>query len=119
MRQLLAAVAVFALAGSAFGDGKVTPAEVIVQFNGKEVDGVPADSKNKDFRKVFEKDLKAAAEKLPGKPEVKLTDMFTIINGAAIKVSDKAAAEKLKAALEKLPYVKMVEVPTPTPPPVH
>ena len=72
-----------------------------------------------EFKPVFEKDLKALVEKLPGKPDVKLTDWFTIINGGAIKWTggDKDTATKLKAALEKLSYVKTVELDIPTPPP--
>lgn len=92
---------------------------IIVQFNGEKVGDVKADTKDKGFKPVFEKDLKALAEKLPGKPTVKLTDWFTIINGGAIKWTggDKDTPAKLKAALEKLPYVKMVELDKPTPPP--
>lgn len=92
---------------------------IIVQFTGAKVNGVEANTKNKEFKPVFEKDLKELAEKLPGKPAVKLSDWFTIINGGAIKWTggDKDTATKFKAALEKLPYVKMVELNIPTPPP--
>jgi hypothetical protein len=95
------------------------PVGVIIQFNGKEVGGVKADSKEKEFKPVFEKELKAIAEKLPGKPKLTATDFFTIINAAAVKwdKADKGMPEKLKAELEKLPYVKMVEFDVPTPPP--
>ena len=92
---------------------------VIVQFTGAKVGDVEANTKNKEFKPVFEKDLKAVAEKLPGKPELKVSHWYTIINGGAVKWSggDKETAAKLKAALEKLPYVKMVEYDLPVAPP--
>jgi hypothetical protein len=94
-------------------------AGVIVQFNGKKVGGATASTKNKEFKAVFEKDLQEIARKLPGKPELKVSSWYTIINGGAISWGkvEKGTAEKLKAALEMLPYVKMVELDLPTPPP--
>jgi opacity protein-like surface antigen len=117
MKRFLAGLALLTLATPAVAADDVTG--IIVQFTGTKVNGVEASTKNKEFKPVFEKDLKAVAEKLPGKPDVKLTDWFTIINGGAIKWTggDKGTAGKLKAALEKLPYVKMVELDIPTPPP--
>lgn len=93
---------------------------IIIQFNGEKVGDVKADTKDKGFKPVFEKDLKAIAEKLPGKPTATLSHWYTIINGGAIKWTggDKETADKLKAAIEKLPYVKMVEFDQPVAPPV-
>jgi hypothetical protein len=117
MKHLLGCVVLLLMASPATAADDATG--IIVQFTGAKVNGVEASTKNKDFKPVFEKDLRAVAEKLPGKPAVKLTDWFTIINGGAVKWTGggKDTAEKLKAALEKLPYVKTVELDRPTPPP--
>src|SRR5262245_14166526 len=58
---------------------------VIVMFNGKAVEGVDATTKNKDFKPVFEKALAGITDKLDGKPELKLTHWYTVINGCAIR----------------------------------
>lgn len=116
MRAILCAAVAFGLAGGAWAaDG----GEVIVQFNGEKVGKVPADSKEKGFKEVFEKELKAIADNLPGKVKLEVTTMFTIINGGAVKWTggDGETEGKLKTALEKLPFVKMVELSRPTPPP--
>ena len=109
----VAAILVFASACAA------DPVGVIIQFNGKQVGGVKADTKEKDFKAVFEKDVKEIAAKLPGKPKLTVHAWFTIINGGAVKwdKAEKGMPEKLKAALEKLPYVKTVEFDVPIPPP--
>ncbi len=113
MRAILAVLFLSATALAA------EPTGVIVQFNGKKAGDAKADTKDKAFKPVFEKDLKAIAARLPGKPDLKLTGWFTIINGGAISWGkvEKGVAEKLKSELEKLPYVKMVELDIPTPPP--
>jgi hypothetical protein len=84
---------------------------VTIQFNGKAVGGVESSTKNKDFKPVFEKELAALAEKLPGKPTLKLTHWYTVINGGAIhwEKGEETTGQKLKEALEKLPYIKSVE----------
>jgi hypothetical protein len=84
---------------------------VIIQFNGARVMGVEADTNNKDFKAVFEKELAKLSDDLPGKPELKITYWYTVINGAAIHVAkgEAFAVEKLMAALKNLPYVKNVE----------
>ena len=118
---MLATVTALLIAAPAPAPAEVEVNGIIVQFTGGKVGDVKADTKDKGFKPVFEKDLAAIAEKLPGKPAVKLTDWFTIINGGAIKWTggDKDTAAKLKAALEKLPYVKTVELDKPTPPPAR
>ncbi|MBY0228942.1 MAG: hypothetical protein K2W96_06670 [Gemmataceae bacterium] len=95
------------------------PAGVIIQFNGKKAGGASADTKDKAFKAVFEKDLAAIAAKLPGKPKLSVNAWFTIINGGSVRWEKPAKdlPEKLKAELDKLPYVKMVELDVPTPPP--
>jgi hypothetical protein len=116
MRAILCAAMVVGLGGGAWAaDG----GEVIVQFNGEKVGKVAADSKEKEFKAVFEKELKAIADKLPGKVKLEVSSMFTIINAGAVKWTggDAETEGKLKAALEKLPFVKMVELSRPTPPP--
>jgi hypothetical protein len=92
---------------------------LIFQFNGKKVNDVEANTKVKEFKPVFEKELKELAAKLPGKPEVKLTHWYTIINGGAVHWSggDKDTGAKLMEALKKLPYVKSVEFDQPVAPP--
>jgi hypothetical protein len=99
--------------------GAVEPAGIILQFNGKAVGDAKASTKDKAFKPLFEKDLQAIAEKLPGKPKLTIKAWFAIINGGAIQWEklEKGSAEKLKAELEKLPYVKHVEFDLPTPPP--
>src|SRR5262245_20457099 len=89
----------------------VAPNSLIIQFNGKAVEGVEANTKNKEFRPVFEKELTKLAEKIPGKPELKVTHWYTIINGGAIgwKKGTDETLKKTKEALEKLPYIKSVE----------
>jgi hypothetical protein len=95
------------------------PVGIIVQFNGKKVGDATADTKDKAFKPIFEKDLADIATKLPGKPTLVLKDWYTIINGGSIKwdKAEKETPKKLKEALEKLPYVKVVEFDTPVPPP--
>ena len=85
---------------------------VIVQFNGAKVMGVEANTGNKDFRPFFEKELANLSGDLPGKPELKITQWYTIINGAAVKVTKGPAdtAKKLMDALKKQLYVKTVEL---------
>src|SRR5215468_3297644 len=87
------------------------PVGVIIQFNGKKAGAVEASTKNKAFKPVFEKDLAAIAAKLPGKPKLTVNAWFTIINGGSVRwaKAEKGMPQKLKEALEKLPYVKMVE----------
>jgi hypothetical protein len=84
---------------------------LILQFNGKSVGEVEAKTKNKAFRPVFEKELAKLAAKLDGKPDLKISHWYTIINGCAIRWTkgDDRTAAQTKAALEKLPYVKSVE----------
>ena len=84
---------------------------VIIQFNGKKVDGVEASTKEKKFKPVFEKELAKLAAKLPGKPDVKVTHWYTVINGGAVHWTKGPAdtGAKVMAALKKLPYVKSVE----------
>ena len=114
--RILGSVAAVLLAAAAFAD---KPVGVIVQFNGKQAGGAKADTKDKDFKAVFEKDVRDIAAMLPGKPKLTVHAWFTIINGGAVKwdKAEKGMPEKLKAQLEKLPYVKMVEFDVPTPPP--
>jgi hypothetical protein len=97
------------------------PTGIIVQFNGKQAGAAKADTRDKEFKPVFEKDLKDIAARLPGKPELTVSSWFTIINGGAVKwaKAEKEMPEKLKAELEKLPYVKMVEYDLPVAPPVR
>jgi hypothetical protein len=115
MRTLTSLAAFLTLAAAAFAD----PVGVIVQFNGKKVGGVEASTKDKGFKPVFEKDLKAIAAKLPGKPDLTVNGWFTIINGGSVRwgKAEKGVPGRLKAELEKLPYVKVVEFDTPVPPP--
>lgn len=99
--------------GTAIGAGEKQPAitGLIIQFNGKQADGVEANTKVAAFKPAFEKELIKLAEKIPGKPEIKISHWYTVINGCAIrwtKGNDETLA-KTKAALEKLPYVKTVE----------
>jgi hypothetical protein len=116
MRTLTSLAAVLILASAA---PAAEPVGVIVQFNGKKVGDVEASTKDKGFKAVFEKDLKDIAARLPGKPELALKDWFTIINGASVRWGkvEKGVPEKLKAELEKLPYVQSVELDVPVPPP--
>ena len=81
-------------------------------FNGAPVGGVAADTKNKDFRPVFEKELVRLGAELPGKPQLKITHWYTIINGAAVEAVNAPAdaARPLMDLLKKQPYVKTVEL---------
>ena len=84
---------------------------VIVQFNGAKVGGVDANTKNKDFRPVFEKELARLSAELPGKPELKITSWWSdVLNGAAVEVTrgPTDTAEKLMAAFKTQPYVDTV-----------
>lgn len=85
---------------------------VILQFNGKAVGGVEAITKNKEFRPVFEKELAKLAADVKGKPALKLTAWFTIINGCAVGwgTAPDATARELVARFRRLPYVKTVEL---------
>lgn len=84
---------------------------LIVMFNGAAIDGVEANTKNKNFRPVFEKELAKLGDKLPGKPKLKIKYWYGIINGAALQIIGGTAetAEKFKALVEKQPYAKSVE----------
>jgi hypothetical protein len=114
MRQCLTALlslAALTAVLAAASPQNVSPNTLIIQFNGKAVEGVEANTKNKEFRPVFEKELAKLAEKLPGKPELKITHWYTIINGGAVgwKKGTDETLKKTKEALEKLPYIKSVE----------
>jgi hypothetical protein len=108
--SLAALVVALAPAANAQKDDVVANS-LILQFNGKAVEGVEAQTKNTEFRPIFEKELAKLAEKLPGKPAIKISHWYTVINGCAVrweKGTDETA-KKAKEALEKLPYVKSVE----------
>lgn len=84
---------------------------LIIMFNGAAIDGVEANTKNKNFRPVFEKELAKLGDKLPGKPKLKIKYWYGIINGAALQIIGGTAetAGRFKALLEKQPYAKSVE----------
>lgn len=84
---------------------------VIIQFNGSDVAGVAADTKNKSFKPVFEKELARLSGELAGKPTLEIKHWYTLINGAAVHISQGPddTVQKLMVALKKLSYVKTVE----------
>src|SRR5436309_2322362 len=86
-------------------------AGVIIMFNGKQVDDVVASTKVKEWRPVFEKELGVLSTKLPGKPTLKVTYWYTIINGCAVHWvgGEEGTAKNVKATLEKLPYILSVQ----------
>src|SRR5262245_12020637 len=57
---------------------------VILQFNGKKVQGTEADTKVKEFKAVFEKELAKLAKDVKGKPELKISHWYSVINGCAV-----------------------------------
>jgi hypothetical protein len=85
---------------------------VILQFNGKKVQGTESSTKVKGFKGVFEKELAKLAKDVKGKPELKITHWYTVINGCAVSwgKADDATARAVIAKLKKLPYVKTVEL---------
>jgi hypothetical protein len=93
------------------GDQPAAEKGVILQFNGKKVKGVAANTKEAKFKPIFEKELAKLAAQLPGKPDLKITHWYTLINGGAIHWTKGPAdtGKKLMKALKKLPYVKTVE----------
>jgi hypothetical protein len=88
------------------------PRIVLVQFNGVEQDGVPANTQNEAFKAVFEKELAAISDALPGKPTLKIRHWWSIINGGAVEVTagPPESAARLIEALKKKPYVKSAEL---------
>lgn len=89
------------------------PNSLILQFNGKKVDGdLTAETKNAAFRPFFEKELTKLTETIPGKPKIKIAHWYeSVLNGCAIswEGGNQDTLDKTKAALEKLPYIKSVE----------
>jgi hypothetical protein len=83
----------------------------ILQFNGNKVRGVTANTKEAKFKPLFEKELAKLAAQLPGKPDLKLSHWYTVINGCSVRWTKGPAdtGNKLMKELKKLPYVKTVE----------
>ena len=97
------------LCGLAQDKDEMPAAGMILQFNGKPVEGVEANTKVKEFKAVFEKELAKIADSL--KTELKVSHWYTVINGGAVRCTkgDEKTFRAVKSALEKLPYVKLVE----------
>ena len=106
-------VAVIATAAKAeeAPDARARIKNIIVEFDGKEIDDFTADSKNAKFQMQVAEDLKEIAKKLEWEKAVAVSTWFTTINGAAIQIGQ-GNVKEYKTLIEKvrsLPYVRKAD----------